>query len=241
MATKKGNRPLTTKQKLFCECYVADPEMNARRAAEKAGYKCVNANSFGVTAHTIMSQPHVQAYIAELTAGRSKKLDISAEKVLKEWDEIAFGDPFEAIQFRRTCCRHCHGKGFKYQYRQAEWNNLVKQMAECGRPMPDPEGGTGFRGNDDPNPHCPECDGEGIGSEFMLDSRNLTKAQRKLITSIQQTRDGIKVTFRDQDKALESLAKHLGMFVEKIDVNVKYGLADKMAKARERMRKADKE
>lgn len=46
-----------------------------------------------------------------------------------------------------------------------------------------------------------------------------------------------KVKFNDKLRALELLGRHLGMFKDKIEVSGNVGLADRMSKARERLKK----
>ena len=46
---------------------------------------------------------------------------------------------------------------------------------------------------------------------------NLTATQKRAITSIKQTRNGIEVSLADKTKALELLGKHLSMFTDKIE------------------------
>jgi phage terminase small subunit len=47
------------------------------------------------------------------------------------------------------------------------------------------------------------------------DTRTLSPKAKLLYAGVKQTRDGFEIKMRDQDKAMENVAKHLGMFVEK--------------------------
>lgn len=71
---------------------------------------------------------------------------------------------------------------------------------------------------DAPNSDCRLCKGEGVGNAFIHDSRNLKGAARRLFNGVQMTRDGFKVLLLDRDKALENVARHLGMFNDKLNI-----------------------
>lgn len=48
----------------------------------------------------------------------------------------------------------------------------------------------------------------------------------------------MKIKIADKNAALEKLARHLGMYNDKLDVNVNLGLAERLARAKERLRNA---
>lgn len=62
------------------------------------------------------------------------------------------------------------------------------------------------------DPQCSECRGEGVGRVFVHDTRQLRGRARRLYAGLKQTRDGVQILLRNQDKALELVAAHLGMF-----------------------------
>jgi len=74
-----------------------------------------------------------------------------------------------------------------------------------------------------PNPDCPSCHGEGRGHLHIQDSRKLKGAARRLYNGVQIGKDGIKVLMLDRDKALENVARHLGMFIERKEITGKDG------------------
>ena len=77
---------LTHKQEIFCQEYIID--FNATQSYIKAGYSAKSDKVAGVEAHKLLKNPKIQQKINELKAEREKKLDISAEWVLKEAIEI---------------------------------------------------------------------------------------------------------------------------------------------------------
>lgn len=98
------------------------------------------------------------------------------------------------------------------------------QEAEAARPGPGPIdgplcfGGYGYRRNVPPNPGCPECDGEGETYVVMLDITNLSPQARLLYNGVKETRQGREVLMADRQKAIEHVARRLGLMKEQIEV-----------------------
>lgn len=72
--------------------------------------------------------------------------------------------------------------------------------------------------DDDP---CPRCLGEGEPRTVLRDTRALSPSARALYAGAKQTQHGIEIKMRDQDKALDSIARALGMFAAEQDRNHK--------------------
>ena len=83
---------LTEKQKLFCKYYLIS--LNATEAATKAGYSKKTAKETG---HENLTKPHIRDYIDARMAKRSEKLEITADKVVKEIAKIAFANATDYI------------------------------------------------------------------------------------------------------------------------------------------------
>jgi phage terminase small subunit len=154
--------------------------------------------------------------------------------VLRRWWDIATADPNELIQYRRTNCRHCHGEGFAYQWLdKAEFDQALKSAALVenadSRTFPTDDGGYGFNKKADPRADCPQCSGEGREDVFAHDTRHLLGAARLLYAGVKITKDGLEIKMKDQDKALENVARHLGMFKEKIEHSITDDLAAAIA------------
>lgn len=79
---------LTEKQATFCREYLVD--LNASRAAERAGYTPSNARFQG---SELLALPEVQSEIQRLMDERKERTRITADRVLQELARIAFGDP----------------------------------------------------------------------------------------------------------------------------------------------------
>lgn len=78
---------LTDKQKRFCEEYLID--LNATQAAIRAGYSKKTADRI---ASENLKKLEIQNYLNGLMEKRSEDTGITAEKVVKELEIIAFSD-----------------------------------------------------------------------------------------------------------------------------------------------------
>lgn len=89
MATKE-QRPLTKKQRAFCEAYVGPAEYSARKAYLMA-FNATEATA-GTVGPKLTHDPRIQAYIHELQKEGIKAAGLSAERVLKKLADMAFND-----------------------------------------------------------------------------------------------------------------------------------------------------
>ena len=207
---------LNDKQEQFCKEYIID--LNATQAAIRAGYSEKTAEA---QASRLLTNVKVSNRIQELKQKRSERTEIKADDVLRYWHDIATADPNEIIHLRRVCCRHCYGKDHQYQWRDEEEYQQAVDMAarnaeEGELPLiPSNAGGYGFNALEKPNKQCPYCWGEGHMEIHAEDTRFLSPKAKRLYAGVKQTRDGFEIKMRDQDKAMENVARHLGMFVEK--------------------------
>jgi len=76
---------LTNKQSRFVEEYLVD--LNAKQAAIRAGYSEKTAAEMG---YENLIKPHVQEYIRERMDERSKRTEITADRILEAIAEIAY-------------------------------------------------------------------------------------------------------------------------------------------------------
>ena len=79
---------LTAKQAAFVQEYLID--LNATQAAIRAGYSERSAYSIG---QENLCKPEIQEAIQEEMKKRSKRTEITADRVLKEFARLAFFDP----------------------------------------------------------------------------------------------------------------------------------------------------
>lgn len=226
------SRPLTPRQQRFVEEYLVD--LCAKAAATRAGYSAKTAEQQG---YQLLQHPSVSAAVAKLAHKRSEKTGITSERVLEALAATAFGDVSKLIEYRRVCCRWCHGKGHKRQETAGERDRRRLSLVEENErrrnerdedgdtdrePLPplewDDEGGIGWDPRVDPHPECPECWGEGHGEVFLHDTRKMDADARALYAGVKQTKDGISVNVNSQDHARELLGKHLKLFADRTEL-----------------------
>lgn len=198
----------------FIEQYCID--RNATQAAIRAGYA---PNSAKVTASRLLSDANVKGKIEKRLAKLSESAGVTAKEVLDRWWSIATADANELSQHRRISCRYCHGVDHEFQWiDENEWADaLTRAQRVDENAVIENTGGYGYRKKRDPHPECPKCEGDGEGELFFTDTRKLSATGKLLYTGVKQTQSGMEIKTRDQDAALMNIARHLGMFTEKID------------------------
>lgn len=218
---------LTAKQKLFVQEYLID--LNATRAYKAAGY-VAKGNAAEVNASRLLSNAKVQAAIQEAMDKRSARTEITQDMVLQRWWAIATADPNELTTLRRLCCRYCFGINHDYQWTDVEeYEAAVKMEIEAAKAderepnIPSDAGGYGFDRLIKPHPKCPKCGGEGRLDVHFADTSEVSPEAKMLFAGVKQTMAGIEIKMQDQGKALENVARHLGMFKEKVELTGEEG------------------
>lgn len=202
----------------FVEEYAKD--RNGTQAAIRAGY---SANGADVTAHRLLSDPRIRNLVDLQLEKVSKAAVFEAADVLREWVDLATADPSKIMHVRRLNCRHCWGADHAYQWSPREYAEACDKASRREEPPPDCVGGFGWRSNAEPHPECPECHGEGVEDVFFADTEGLSGPERKLIAGIRRTKDGLEIKMRDQDAALQNIAKYLGLLIERRELTGKDG------------------
>lgn len=212
---------LTEKQQRFADEYLID--LNATQAYIRAGYKA-KGNAAEVNANRLLRNAKVQSYIQERMKEREKRTEITQDMVLRRWWAIATADPNSLTQLRRLNCRYCHGTDHAYQWRdEREYDAAVAAAIQTARAedrepdIPVDDGGYGYNRLADPHPDCPRCLGEGVLDMHLSDTRKLDPKAKQLYAGIKQTQAGIEIKTHDQLKASELVARHLGMFVDRVE------------------------
>ena len=211
----------------FVEEYCKEP--NGTRAALAAGFPKSWAH---VAASELLKNPNVINLIAEERARIADAAHIEAVDILREWHDVATADPSKLTRTRHVNCRHCWGVGHLYQWKAREYAEACDAAANRKDPKtgapdpadpPDCSGGFGYTRIGEPNPECPECDGEGEVDVVIADIETLTGPERKLFAGIKMTKNGPEVVMRDQDKARDNLAKYRGLLIERKELTGKDG------------------
>ncbi|RQZ14045.1 terminase small subunit [Burkholderia sp. Bp9031] len=221
-------KALTDRQRLFALEYMVDLNATAAYMRAFAAEKRTTASTEG---SRLLGNPCVKAFFAAKIKERAERCETDADMVLLAWRDIATADPNDICEYRRECCRHCYGLNFRYHYTPAEMDDARKKhdeerlttLAATESKVDigefDEQGGVGFNGTLDPNPDCPECFGEGIGRAHFKDTRKLSPASRALYGGVKIGRDGIELKIHSKDGALDAIARHNQMFIEKVEVS----------------------
>ncbi len=226
-------------------------------------YKLLKPEVTDKTAQTqsaeMLVRPRVRDYLSKRMAAMFERTEESQSRLINQYQALVYGDAAEFSEYRRECCRYCYGAGNRYQFTAAEMERAKERHEEQqdkrlidflmaggkqeqfkAKPF-DEKGGVGFKRSRDPNPDCPECEGEGVGREVLKDTRKLSPAAQVLFDGVEVTKDGIKIKHQDRSKARSEFAKILKLFNDNNNVNVSFTpdameamFGEKMAKARER-------
>jgi phage terminase small subunit len=207
---------LTPKQQLFADYYLVD--LNATQAAIKAGYSSRTAAKQGSETLRIGK---VAAYIEQRRTEKSALIQIDRKWVLDRWSQLVTTDPSTLAATKLGACRFCHGVDHRYQWTQGEWEMRCERAERDAERtggdefegLPDPAGGFGYTPKRDPHPDCPECFGEGVARVVVGNSKG-----NPLYAGAKRTKEGIEVKMHDQMKALDNIAKNLGMLSENVNL-----------------------
>lgn len=210
---------LTDRERLFAVEYVKD--FDAKRAARAAGY------SQKTQPWQILKRERVQTAINEAVETRLMAKGLTGEDVLRIWTEIVLFDVNELVEFRRIPCECCYqqtdtpGMTLKrYSERKKEHDRiraaLLRQNPEndIGE-FPSARTFAFIDPNGYPDPDCPVCHGLGEPFVVMKDTRNLSPVARLMYEGVKQSKDGFEMLMFSKERALENLAKALGVFRDK--------------------------
>lgn len=215
-----SKQTLTPKQQRFVDEYLID--LNATQAAIRAGYSEKTAEQ---GAAQLLRNIKVLNAIQERQAQLQEEVQIEQREVLQHWVDMARSNPNDLSEHRRVPCRYCWGINHNYQWRtEREFQAACDEATAKEKPLPNDDGGYGYTINREINPSCPECDGVGVGKLILKDTRHLPPAALSLLKGAKQTKDGLVIEMHDKQNALLHIAKHLGMFTEKIDVSGSVGV-----------------
>ena len=183
------SKKLTTKQQLFVDEYIID--YNATQAALRAGYSERTARSIG---QENLTKPDIENAIDIAVTARRKRLRIDADSVLYMWWQIANADYNELSSVKRVACGYCYGGA---------------DITDDSEPSIDP--------TKTPDIDCATCGGNGEAYVYLADTTNLSPTAKLLYQGAENTKFGIKMNTANRMKALDNVARHLGMFKDVID------------------------
>lgn len=191
-------------------------DFNATQAAIRAGY---DLDSAGQVGHELLKNHEIAEAIEERKKDLAAAAAIKPEWVLRQWLELAKGNPADYGKLKRVNCRHCHGYDGNYQWTEFEYRKALNEAIDNGEPGPDASGGFGFNSMGEPNQACTECNGEGVERLYLVDTDKVQGRSRGLFAGIKMTTNGPEIKLRDQDAALKNLAAYLGMSVDRKEIS----------------------
>ncbi len=204
---------------LYVAAMLANDKINNPNATAIAVSVGVPKAGAGSVAAAWLQRADVQAVIRSALQGLVAETGYTLKDAIKRWVDIASADLNDVVAVRRVNCRHCHGVNHAYQWTAREYFDTCAKSMTKGDPLPDMEGGDGWRKNREPHPDCPECDGDGEESVYIADTRKLTGAARLLYAGVKQTRYGPEVQVHSQAEAVVNLVKVLGGFTERKEIS----------------------
>lgn len=215
-------KQISARDKRFVDEYLIN--LSPERAALAAGYSATVART---KAYMWVSNGKVKPLVyAAILAGmekRSERTKITQDMVLQRYWMMATANPNELTQVRRTCCRHCYGVEHEFQWKdEGEFQSALARETAAAKEEERPPrllndfGGYGFDSSLSPHAKCPECHGDGHLSTFFQDTRDLSPAALALFAGVKQTKEGLEIKMHDQKAALDQIARHLGMFNDKL-------------------------
>ncbi len=237
--TKETLELVKAREEMFITSYLT--HFNASKAARVAGWSDNECRRAG---HFLLKKPHIRKQIDTALEARLARVRQGLEQVeanehfvLQTWFDIIRADVNEIVQHRRTCCRYCHGEDGGYQRTAQERRrdyNAWKKSPEALTDEFDEQGGVGYDSTREPNPECFECFGEGVSNVHVADTRDLTPAAAALYAGVKQTKDGVEVKLHSKEKALELMARHFGMLKDKLELDGKLDLVERLTQGRAR-------
>jgi len=228
---KKTPKVMTEKQERFA--HLVGAEGYSLSAAYREAYqpKTDSDNSVAVSASRLAQNPNVALRIDTLRNIKRTAVEgpfrFSVDELAKRYLAIAMADPNELIGVKVGACRHCWGRDGAFHWKEHEYLDAVVRWEAGGMkgPAPDPTGGLDYRFTAPPNPECIKCEGEGLERVVPRDTTKLSPGALALYRGVQQTKEGPKILFANQDKALEQIGRILGAFDDKLRIDLEAKVA----------------
>lgn len=210
----------------FIDEYVID--FNGTQAAIRAGYAPKSAS---VTASQLLANPNVFSQVEKLKKEIAERNGLTIDLLIKDWMALAHTDVRRLTGVHYYCCRFCYGLEFGYQRtpnemklarERHEQKEAEKKLAIAGYQEKefDEEGGVGFDDKKDPHPDCPECNGRGVRTFEICDTRLLNPDEALMLLGVECIKGDIKVNVVDRIKALDALSKHMKFYEADGDGNL---------------------
>lgn len=219
---------MTAKQESFAWHYA----MGATAAeAYRRAYDCKDGFAYASRAgFELLQNANVTSMVDAIKADILQKRKDAADALVNQCLAVIAYQPAEITKIVRVPCRYCHGHGHAYQWRETEYLEKLKAAEANGKPLPDIAGGFGYDTRLQPVDDCPNCNGNGLEMDVITPTDELSPQARAGFLGVKRTRNGLEIILADKDKAMERLARLLGL--DKTTLNLTHdvaGLAAKLA------------
>ena len=184
---------LTEKQKRFVEEYILD--LNGAAAVIRTGYEGNNPSEL---AYQFLQKKPVIDYVAELRREQAERVKVKVEDILQQYINLGtydISDYFTNV-YRIEYIRKDDKKGtrVKKKFGEVLTEEEHNELPERYKPYYHP-------------------------NNVLKDFNRLTKQQRAAIQGVKYDKyNNIVLTLSNKQQALDSLARHLGMFIDKSEV-----------------------
>lgn len=169
-----------------------------------------------VKAAKLLKREDINRRIDEIRNRVAIKAQYTQEKLFSDALAIATIDKREFMEVRHGACRYCYGVKHQYQWREREYNDAMEDYAMNGGRKPDKAGGFGYKALIEPNPDCPDCEGAGIVTERLADSRTYSPAAILAFDGFKPTAHGLELKTVDRAPYLNIISKMLGVAEKRV-------------------------
>lgn len=217
----KKETGLNFEQQAFVDEYLSMERRVAWKAYQRV-YRVSDRKVCEAAASRLLSLVKVKKAIEEGDKARMQRMEYTQDKMFNRLLMMMSADVNEIMEVRRFNCRHCHGKGHLYQWKDEDEYKRVCAEVEADTPegkvpqLPNDKGGYGFDERADPVPGCPNCHGDGRQDIHFKDTRFLSEGARMLYGGVELTQNGMKVKIHDQLTITQLLMRHMGMLDPKL-------------------------
>lgn len=207
------------KHEAFAKLVAAGKGAGASYAIAQRGEGAVPTESDRVGSSKWLHNVTVADRIKELKEASSRQAEYSIADMLADQITIAKTDRRELFDVRFGACRYCHGDGHQFHWKEREYLEAVQRAEADGTPLPDIGGGFGYMRTAEPNPECPDCEGEGREIVRLKDTRHLSPAAAMIYDGVKETKQGVEIKTKDSMKAWDNIGKILGAFLTRQEMS----------------------
>lgn len=202
-------KPLTVQQEKFCQ-HFANQGHGAR--AYRYAYNCRPGTKLETQvseASRLLADERLQARIEQIRSAAivTSGAVLTLAEVNQALADAQHADPGETIHVWHGACRWCHGVNHERHWRQREFMDALAKAQRAKTPLPEYQGGFGYKDFVEPHPDCPECGGRGEEHTDLVDTADMSGPTRRSFLGVKKTKDGYELKFEDKSKARDQWMK----------------------------------